>query len=80
MAHDSHHSAHEVGGHEEHNDSTKAPHAGFYEVPMALGVFFWALVLVIINIINCSCDEGGSCCVKEEGGHGAKTEMHSSGH
>ncbi len=77
MAHDTHHGH---GDHNDHTDKTKAPHAGYFEVPLALGVVFWALVLVIINVfcLNCS-----NCCDDEKCATECKTEQtetHSSGH
>jgi hypothetical protein len=68
--HNTHHDDH---GHDQHE--TKKPHAGFFEVPILLGLAVWALVVMIINI-NCmgpnTCCNDEQCC-KPEGGE--KTEM-----
>jgi hypothetical protein len=65
------------GHHEDHGHAEDGgPVSSWkFEVPLALGAFFWALVIVIVNVTCSNCDE--NCC--EDGKSCAPTEAHSGG-
>jgi hypothetical protein len=85
MAIDTHHSSHGLGeGHDDHSDHKAAPHAGYFEVPVLLGILVWALVLCInytfdLNHSGRKCCADEKCateCKMEDSGHGAAAEGH----
>lgn len=64
---------HEIEEQLEHADMTEQPSSWKYEVPMALGIAVWALIILVINVFTCDLS---NCSEKEQG---EKTEMHSGG-
>lgn len=83
--HNTYHGAHghEYGEVTEVHEAVKPAYSWHFEIPLALGGVFWAIILVIVQLLNCSSaccttEGGGDCC--KDGGEKPKTEAHSAHH